>query len=68
MPDAKSKVHDVVIQIHTNRPITAEQAQYAAWNAVQHQPLYGGDDRKEPWTIGHITVRKRLPTKETCNE
>ena len=66
MDDAKSKVHDVVIRIHTNRPVTAAQAQYAAWNALHSTPLYGGGDRNEPWSVGHITVR-RLLTRENAD-
>lgn len=54
----ESRVHEVTIKVHTNRAITAEQAQYAAWNALNNQPLYNNEDHRQPWSTGHITVRK----------
>lgn len=53
----KSKVHEIVIRIRVNKPITAKQARYAVWNAVQDFELWGSEDDLEPWAKGKITVR-----------
>lgn len=66
MDDPKSKVHEVTIKLHTNRAISAKQAQFAVWNSLQNQPIFGRGDHREPWTHGHITVRK-TPEKDNDN-
>jgi hypothetical protein len=53
----KSKVHEIVIRIRVNKPITAKQARYAAWNAIHAIELWGNEDDLEPWAKGKITVR-----------
>jgi hypothetical protein len=68
MADPKSKVHEITIKVHTNRAITVDQAQFAAWSCLQHQPIFGSGDHREPWTHGHITVRKCSPKTERASQ
>ena len=60
-PDKRlARSHIVTIRVTADRPISRKQAQYAAWNAIHDQQLWGGgrDDPDEPYNHGRIKVRK----------
>lgn len=57
----KSRTHLVTIRLRVDRPISAGQAGYAAWNAIHDMDLYGSGTPAEPWGTGKILVPPRTP-------
>lgn len=55
----RSKTHLVTVRLRVDKPITAVQARYAVWNAIDGLDLYGAGDAPEPWSTGKIRVRRR---------
>lgn len=55
----RSKTHLVTVRLRVDKPITAAQARYAVWNAIDCLDLYGDGDATEPWSAGKIRVRRR---------
>jgi hypothetical protein len=57
----KKHRHEVVVRVHLNRAVTARQARYAVWNAINGLSLYGAGDEREPWSRAHIQVPRNRP-------
>lgn len=61
-----SRFHQVVNTVHTNRAITAGQARYAVWNAIDLLVIHGcGVDTNEPWETGKIRVPRNPLRRRT---
>lgn len=65
----KSRTHVITIKARFNAELTAKEARYAVWNAIQGYQMYGdGKQSKrdeaaegrnsEPYDTGKITVRR----------
>lgn len=58
---SKAKSHTVAIKMTVNRPITARQARFAVWNAINGLELYGEGSDEEPFERGKIRVSLSIP-------
>lgn len=63
MPKVR-KAHLITIRLRVDKPITAKQARFAAWNALRHLDLYGAETAEEPWAKGKVLVPLRPPRKQ----
>lgn len=66
---AKTRTHIITIRARFDAPLSAKEARFAVWNALQGYQLYGdGKQTKrdenengrygEPYSYGKITVRR----------
>jgi hypothetical protein len=57
------KSHLITIRLRVDKPITAKQARFAAWNALHRLDLYGAETVEEPWAKGKVLVPLRPSRK-----
>lgn len=57
------RTHLITIRLRVDKPITAKQARFAAWNAIHDLDLYGAGTAVEPWAKGKVLVSLRPPRK-----